>query len=375
MRSSLHATRALCQGWTAAGVFFLISAWSWGQNIDEELPLPRWEQEPPSLHDPNSPGSQFNALLPGSIIPAPPIDKESPHLGPRLEDAPEDLTRQIGPTDLSLFLHGSLLGSSRPSQAPRAPTPALSLRDLPTALLPSLHDSPSNEYLIDPQNLVPEVARGDLERLLAFHASDARIRLYLLVLNADQKWPAEADPALIARGALSRQNACLAVYPLGEPWRARLFLSQTVHQSAAQESLIEMAGDCIRDAQQVEEAAEQLQRYVVRLCTRLYWLQSSLPPAENPVLPQSSSRPLREISSEATPSNFFTPDQRHLSLLGALLGSALLLLLIGQSLRRWQQRRFQHSSTCVWVLPEPEILPRLGGAFSAGAGAHLHYKR
>lgn len=356
-------------------ILLLPAAAAMGQSVDDELPLPRWEQEPSALSAPDSPGSQFNSLLPGSLIPALPPPTELPRLGPRLEDAPSGLSSQIGPTDLSLFLHGSLLGSARPAQAPRTPTPALSLRDLPAQHLPALLDAPANEYLIDPQNLVPEVERGDLERLLAFHASDARIRLYILVLDADQKLPEGADPALFVRGALSRQASCLAVYPLGEPWRARVFLSHSVHQAAAQDMLLDMAADCIRDSQQADDPEEQLQRYAIRLCTRLYWLQNTLPQLGSPPLATVSGRPLREVSAENTSGAAGSRLHDFGLLAGLLAGGLVAILLLAQGRRVWRSRRHASTSGSVWMLPEPEVVPRLGGAFSAGAGAVLSYKR
>jgi hypothetical protein len=277
--------------------------------------------------------------------------------------------------DLSLFLHGSLLGSARPAQTPRTPTPALALRDLPAHFLPALVDAPTNEHLIDPQNLLPEIEREDLERLLTFHATDARIHLYILVLDADQKLPVDADPARFARGALSRQTCCLAIYPLAEPWRARLFLSQSIHQAASADSLLDMAADCIRDAQQTDQPAEQLSRYAIRLCTRLYWLQSTLPGAGAASSAQPGGRPLREISAEATASPGLSLLRDHSPLLLGISGALGALLIITQLARLWLRRcRVRHIAS-VWMLPEPEIVPRLGGPFSAGAGALLSYKR
>jgi hypothetical protein len=341
------------------------------QSIDEELPLPRWEREAPRV-DASDPGTAFNSLLRGeTLVPALPEEPGMLRFGPRLNDTPTSLSPQIGPTDLSLFLHGSLLQQAKPAQAPRVPTPVMALRDLPVDITKDLTESPANTYLIDPQNLLPEVARGDLERLLDFHAGNARIRFYLLVLDANQRLPDTIDPALIAYGALTRYPSCLAIYPLGEPWRARVLLSPSVHDAASPETLLEMAADCIRDAQQADDADEQLHRYAVRLSTRLFWLQKSM--SEKAVVHVGVSPTLREITSadKAPRPALILPLWSKL-----LLGCSAALFILWLSLRHLVMRRTPPATAGqVWMLPEAEAQPRLGGAFSAGAGAVLSYKR
>ncbi len=112
------------------------------QSIDEELPLPRWEREAPALPRISEPGSQFNSLLPtDSLLPSPPEQQGLLQSGPRLADAPPVLMpgySELGPTDLSLFLHGSILQAVKPAHAPHQPTPVMSLRELPQELLTTL---------------------------------------------------------------------------------------------------------------------------------------------------------------------------------------------------------------------------------------------
>lgn len=347
------------------------------QSIDDDLPLPRWEEERPPLLNglpiPAEAGSHFNSLLPGeSLVPSLPETPGMLHFGPRLTDTQPSLSPQIGTTDLSLFLHGSHMQADKPALAPHTPTPVLALRDLPADFAESLADAPSNDYLIDPQDITPEVARGELERLLEFHATDARIRLYVLVLETDQKLPDSINLTRIANGALTRQPSCLAIYPMGEPWRARLLLSQPVHDAVPAQGLRDMAADCIRDAQQADEADEQLRRYSVRLSTRLFWLQKALIAHTQP---QGQSPPsLKEITSETiTPTRLLTWQPTPAAVI--LLSSLAILLILSLGLRPiLKKRRSARPQSHIWMLPESDVPPRLGGAFSAGAGAVLNYK-
>ncbi|GEP42908.1 hypothetical protein [Brevifollis gellanilyticus] len=372
MRTDLHLRSA-----SFALLSLLSSVFTAGaQTIDDDLPLPRWDQRPPLVNGapvPLGPGSQFNSLLPGeSLVPSLPEDPGALQFGPRLMDTPSSLNPQFGATDLSLFLPGSLLQQARPAQTPRVPTPVMALKDLPADIIASLDDSPANDYLIDPQNLVPEIARADIERLLEFHNSDARIRLHILVLDADQKLPDTLDPATIAHGALGRQHSCLAIYPLGEPWRARVLLSRPLHAAAKPDMLMDMVADCIRDAQEADEPMEQFHRYTVRLSTRLFWLQKSIPttPAS-----QAASPTLREVTAGGE-----SPAPLYLWLnspVTKIVLSGIAVLGLGWLLLRKviKPRLARQAGSEVWMLPEHETKARLGGAFSAGAGAALSYKK
>jgi len=344
----------------------------WSQSVDDELPLPRWEKEMPAASPGQEPGSQFNSLLPGE-----PLNDEFlslPQSGPRLGDAPPILIpgySELGPMDLSLFLHGSILQPLSSSTTPRLPTPALALRDLPSELLASLTDSPANEYVLDPQNLVTEISRTDLDRLLEFHAAESKISLYILVLDTDQKLAREANLNPLMHGALMRPHTCLAIYPLGEPWRARVLMSPSLHESVGSTALSELAADCIRDAQQTEQYSLQLQRFAVRLSTRLFWLEKAL---KKQTLAATGTS-LQEISDQEPNRGVSQWRFSNLQIIFLSLSSIAILSLALMLLRQRRPPQISPASSQVWILPDPDVIPRLGGAFSGGAGAMLSFKK
>lgn len=343
----------LCGGW-------VISTPLLAQSVEEDLPLPRWEEEPTNLPT----GSQFNSLLPSDSLTAP---SDFTLSGPRLTDTPPVLMpgySELGPTDLSLFLHGSILGNANQARTPHVPTAAVALKELPPEILRGLATSPANELLMDPQPLLGEVPRQDLERLLEFHAKEAKVRFYLLVIGPDQKLPSITALDSLAHGALTRQHSCLAVYPLGEPWRARMFMSKSVHQFVPVKNLADLAADCIADAQQVEEPTTQLQRFAVRLSTRLFWLEKTLTGT-------GAQTSLQEIAAEgetSTASLIEPSSTRAMAVIGLVLGG-LCLLAITLVIMRMRARKKRPDDSFVWLLPDPDVLPRLGGAFSGGSGA------
>lgn len=335
------------------------------QSVDEDLPLPRWEEEPSHLPS----GSQFNSLLPSDSLTAPSDFMPS---GPRLTDTPPVLMpgySELGPTDLSLFLHGSILGNVTPLRTPAVPTAAVALKELPSEILQGLATSPANEMLMDPQSLLGEVSRLDLERLLDFHAKEAKVRFYLLVIGADQKLPTITALDQLAHGALTRQHSCLAVYPLGEPWRARVFMSKSVHHFVPVKNLADLAADCIADAQQAGEPTSQLQRFAVRLSTRLFWLEKTLTGT-------GSQTSLQEISAESEPTTAAPSESsstRIMAMTGLILGGLCLLVITLLIIRR-RVRKKRPDESFVWLLPDPDVLPRLGGAFSGGSSSICSFK-
>ncbi|MDZ4286809.1 MAG: hypothetical protein U0984_02560 [Prosthecobacter sp.] len=337
--------------------------------VDEALPLPQWSDEATGTDA--DLGAQFNNLLP-----PPPDLRRWVETGPLLENGPPTILPQysdLSPHDLALFLHGSILEPGQDSTAGVGPTPAVKLRDLPQNILLQTYQSGAQEYLIDPQTLVPEVARMDLARLLEFHGADSRIRLFLLVIDGDQKLPERVVLDSIAQGALTKLDACLAVYPLGEPWRARFLVSKSLHQAVPVQGLTELAEDCIHDAQRSADPAQQLQRFAIRLSTRLFWLEKDLPAG---VVGQSSA-PLHEVAqgSAAALAMAETAPRDGSAWLSVVRGIALLTLLGGGPAlffilrRRGRHHQFSH----VWMLPDLDVPPRLGGNFSGGTSAVINF--
>lgn len=369
----------LLAGGTGAVSFWLVTlAGPGGKSMaEDEPPLPTWDRPPATS------SATFSDLLPEG---AASMRGEDFFLAPSggLSAPPVLLQEAEGgstsPYDLSRFLPGGLLSvRTQPKQQP--PTPAVSLREFPAAALAGLADAPLNEYLIDPQTLVTEVPSQELQRLLEFHASEARILLYLVVLDRDQKL-ATADilTPLVNRLQKSGRELCIAVSPLGEPWRTRLLLSPSISKSCPTASLTEMAEDCIADAMQAEDAESRIKRLTVRLSTRLFWLQKMLPPpapitvaTAAPLLHEIGHSPsIAESAEGGSPwKSWQNPSQWNMVLLAAacaILGTGVLLLL-----RKLWQWRAQQQPRSVWMLPEQDVKPRLGGAFSGGNGALTPY--
>lgn len=344
---------------------------------DSALPLPRWTEQEIRAFREQLNGSS-GVLLPEAEGLNDDLLTHPLPFGPRLDqgesDAGGELRPRLRPEDMRLFLPESLLGSSSqnlPAER-RVPTSAAALKDVtPEFLAAGAHALPT-EYLIDPAALAGEVQQQDLTRFLEFHAHDALIKLHVLILASDQKLPADANLDAMGSGSLAKGTACLLVYPLGEPWRARLFLSKTVHDHASVEFLKETARACVTEAVQSSEVHDQLRNYAVELSTRLFWLQKAL--GTSPERP-TTGQPLAEISCDAPAQPLAGWETSPLVPVGALGGFMVLGALsrpVLRRLRQWQRLRLQNR---VWLLPDVETVPRLGGAFAGGGGGMLCYAK
>ncbi len=347
---------------------------------EHSLPLPRWSEQELKKFRESLPGGNSPGVLPPKSGESVADINELIHTplssGPRLDhffnNRDSELSPRLQAEDMRLFLPEAILGlpTQGPASAVQLPTPLASLKEVSREFLAACAQSLPKEYLIDPDQLVPEIQNHDMLRLLGFHAQDARIKLYVLVIGHEQKLPEGADLEKFASGSLLQSDACLVVYPLGEPWRTRLFVSRSIHNQISTEFLTETIQACLKESLQTSNVHDQLRRYTIHLSTRLFWLQKALAP--DPADKTNKDQALAEFSSQskvpAAPSTSSLPP-----LLIWTSGSLLLLGLIGTVCRRFLHLLQLRRQRRVWMLAEPETAPRLGGAFTGGGGGMIRY--
>ncbi len=355
----------------------------------DELPLPRWsEDELRAFQDQNTHQPALDALLPERAELATGLEdllRGPVKSGPRLDELPETLTGELQPRltmdHMRSFLPDSQKSSHEEIRSAQpahggVPTAMTALKEVSPEFLKAASAMPGDLFFIDPDSRVPEMAAMEITRLLEFHARDAAIRLYVLVMGKNEKLPGNAPLDEVASGRLLKTNACLVVYPVGEPWRAQLFVSQPVLDVSSQSFFAETAAESVKQAVQASEAHDQLERYIVSLSTRLFWLQKALGKDLRHDAARSFLRefPTSTLSTEAsTP-----PPDRPVSSASEI--SWLLWLTLsgiaggaGWGGTRWHRNRQQRLKSCVWILPEPETVPRLGGAFCGGGGGMVKF--
>jgi hypothetical protein len=342
--------------------------------------LPRWSKEEIQAFRENMDSlNSIGVLPPGTATPADinelllgPITS-GPRLDGRFPTPDGELSPRMQSEGMRFFLPESVLGTQESLQITgrSGPTPLSSLQAVTPEFLARAKLALPGEYLIDPDQLLSEVHQQDMTRFLEFHARDARIKLHVLAIAHDKRISDGTSLDAIASGALLKADSCLLIFPISEPWRARLFLSKNIHEQTSLEFLGETIQACLREALQSSDEHDQLRRYAVHLSTRLFWLQKAL--GEAPNLAKSVKQSvLAEVLAEKAAGTSVT----NTSLTNHVIWTAIALLVVGLAgtLAHWFRLNQQAKHlTRVWILPENETLPRLGGAFTGGGGGMIRY--
>lgn len=359
---------------------------------EADLPLPVWDpQEWQRLARESSPAA-LGGLLPtlGEEVNLGPLPL-GPALSPKYADGPPPLfseSEQALRAGLSLFLpEGITFQPAHRDEGPsHRPTPLHQLRDVTPEFLAAARDWPSDDPLIDPSGALAETPAEDLRRFLGYHSEQADIPITVLLLEPNEKLPTAIKMESLAQGTLSSRRAALLVYPLGEPWRTRLFLPNAAHQAVYASFLSRMLEACLAEANRTTLPEDQLHDYIVQLSIRLFWLQKELAkskPSRLAFADPAQTPPLAEVGSD-TPSPLLAatePTTEHFLRLPpasfitiAILFGFLLAVASRRILRTAKLSAEKRRHSRVWTLPDKETASRLGGAFCGGSGAWGSWK-
>lgn len=336
---------------------FCVVSSIWGQSQQGEesiLPLPNWEQEEVQIFP-----------LGGGLLP--------------------NDSRRV-PNDAGLFIpkeeeHKESTGSEKKENRP--------LVDVDAPFLEQLDSRVAGEFVMDPGELLVGGVFEEVNRLLATQSMEGTIKPHMVLLPERHRLPPSIDMGKLARMSQMGGMTCMVIYPMGEPWRVRIFMSRKVTDVVNQDALRELAQACIRDAMRAEQAVEQLQRFVIQLCVRLTWMERehalmNLEPevvsadqmAESTVQAEAVTDVLEVAVRKEQPSvrkpwqEWWGPIRKW-----TLGGGLVIALLFGM---RWLMKRMilkwkKRQENVMWTLPEVKVRPRLGGKHCGSGGAVVKY--
>ncbi len=366
-----------------------------GPLIADELPLPVWTSEEWRRLSLEAAPPLLGGLLPGlgEGAPLPPQGTNNLLLAPRYPDAPptvmEDRLNSLR-DGLSLFLPEGLpaVGPAEQTLARQGPTPEMQIVEVTPEFLAAAAGWPAEDLLIDPGAELPETQAEDLRRFLGYHAEESRLPIRVLLLARDEKLPARASLGTLeglGGGSVVNRRAVLLVYPLGEPWRARLFLPSAAHQAVSAAYLTRLFAACLSAAAAASQPESQLHEFVVQLSIRLFWLEKELvrsqPAALAPLTAGAPLPPLSEVGADTAPpapaaaagQPVFALPPASIAVIALMLG-ILLSIAVRRLVRGAKKAARERRHLLVWNLPEQEADPRLGGAFCGGGGAWGSWK-
>jgi hypothetical protein len=317
-----------------------------------------------------------DGLHPESLLPPATSPTRFPPAG-LLEDDPVGLLSARHREGFLLFIpRGRSQGAGN---APATVTPPQDLVEVSPDFIRECEDLEPNACLLDPHHLLAEIDSEDLRRLLAYHAGEASTFANFLLLESNEQLPASADLSRIARGRLAQDHACLTVYPLAEPWRARIFMTRKITVGIPTDYLRGILQACVQDSLRASDPVEQLQRFATQLSIRLIWMERAYPavfatadeatltePAPEPALEEVAQS---EVAVAAEPS-LFRRWERTIAYAMYAVAALLASILACRALARWRSRRIRNS---VWILPDVEVKPRFGGPHCGQGGVWIRY--
>ena len=242
------------------------------------------------------------------------------------------------------------------------PTPGIDEK-----FLPAYFAERPNTFLVDPQNLLSSTDYRDRLGFLNYHASDSSIDLFVYVMGGDQEIPGEVrEEETIERFFSEGRPAAIVYYYLGAPQRSVVYLSPSITDSISAAEQHRALESSVMQAFEKIEPAEQIERFLVQMSIRIYWMERMLAGETATAAAAPPTSPLVESRREK-------PAADHAWLremaLRAAIPAALLLgtFLTAFGFRHWLRIRARYR------FPDFEVEPRLGGNHAAGVGAVISF--
>lgn len=218
-------------------------------------------------------------------------------------------------------------------------------------------------HLVDPQGLLEERQRLDLEAFLIYHANDSSIDMYVYVFENDQTIPGDVrEEEVVERLYSAGKPALILYYYLGNPQRVAMYLSPVLTDSVSAAEQRRAVESSVMKAFGSTDGYEQLEAFLVQMSIRIYWMERLAEGfVEAPDGGTVFTRSEKELVEEEVD---YGPWIR----IAAGGGLALLgvVLSVGAGFM-WMKGRGRY------VFPEIEVEPRLGGNHAAGIGAVISY--
>lgn len=280
---------------------------------------------------------------------------------------------------------GSLLGfGPLPDEEIAAETPLDDVGPAPDALTEEESDENivSEEYLteyfaekppgflVDPQGLMPETERKDLEAFLDYHSGDASIDMFIYVFGGGQEIPSDVrEEEVVERLYSVGRPAVVVYYYLGSPQRSTTYLSPIITDAVSAAEQRRALQSSVMRAFESTEPFEQLEAFLVQMSIRIYWMER--------MTEGTAIETMEEIPGGAAARSFTrkaeldvvadTPLPPWVKISAGAAASAVGFLLFVWSGFMWFRARARY------VFPEFDVEPRLGGSHAAGIGAVISF--
>jgi hypothetical protein len=238
--------------------------------------------------------------------------------------------------------------------------------DIAEKFLPAYFAERPGSFLIDPQGLLSPSDYRDRLGFLNYHASDSSIDLFVYVMGGDQNIPSEVrEEELIERFFSEGRPAVVVYYYLGAPQRSVVYLSPSITDSVSAAEQRRALESSMMQAFQKIEPSEQIERFLVQMSIRIYWMERML---SGETVASDTLPPVAASNRRVTPKSerfLWVQDLTRRAAVPAALVLGAFLTAFG--FNHWLRLRARYR------FPEFEVEPRLGGAHAAGVGAVISF--
>ncbi|MGY8641917.1 MAG: hypothetical protein ACKVJU_12590 [Verrucomicrobiales bacterium] len=239
------------------------------------------------------------------------------------------------------------------------------------------------EFLIDPQQMLTEQKSNDVRRFLEYHAEEAGIDIYLIVMGNGQKIPEDISLASQHREWFGEIPTALVATTMGTMGNTQIVYGDQITGSVDKNAIDKVYQHCLREAQKIENDSDQIEQLALELSIQLYWVSQLLDKDSGTVSPITSNANGEIVATSrpdgaAMPIPFQNGASTTMGPLGIpltwwILGSVALLALISAIwMVSWMWRRDSLNRKPV-LFQELSMPSRLGGEFSGGGFVGMSY--
>jgi hypothetical protein len=256
--------------------------------------------------------------------------------------------------------------------APDIPLPPVRV-DVPREYVDGYIGGPPKGTLVDPQLLLTEFKKYDIDGFLQYHEEESPYRICMMLFERDQELPDGATLRSLHEEWYGDEPVALLAYFMGQPERAVVEFGRLARDGLSGSYLASAVESCAEEGLIVENAFNQLERFGMELSVQLYWLEKEL--GLEPPMPARVEERMAEAAVVAGESRWdelvdFVGTLPRWYLVG---GGSLLLGVFAGGVVLFGYRRMAGRNG--HLFPDYEIDARLGGAHSGGGHGVLSFGR